>query len=160
MALSPKANYTDWSTATCRRNLVPTFLDRGVSHGQRGGSPTVINLSFLVRSRYFPLEYILIYPPKGWVNRIPNPLLLRKSDGAGNRTRDLWVSSQELWPVDHRGGPHKEYTSGKVSEWDNYKSWNRVGKKPCKISWTWMMWGHELWMKAHQLPYQAMNGIH
>jgi hypothetical protein len=49
MALSPQANYTDWSTATCRRNLVPTFVDRGVSRGHRGGSPTVVNISFLDR---------------------------------------------------------------------------------------------------------------
>jgi hypothetical protein len=35
------------------RNLVPTFMDRGVSRGQRGGSPTVVILSFLDRSRYF-----------------------------------------------------------------------------------------------------------
>jgi hypothetical protein len=47
VALSPRANYTDWPTATCRRNLVPIFVDRGVSRGQRGGSPTVVNLSFL-----------------------------------------------------------------------------------------------------------------
>jgi hypothetical protein len=47
MILSPQANYTDWATATCRRNLVSTFADRGVSRGQRGGSPTVVNLSFL-----------------------------------------------------------------------------------------------------------------
>jgi hypothetical protein len=46
VALSPQANYTDWATATCRRNLVPTFVDRGVSRGQRGGSPKVVNLSF------------------------------------------------------------------------------------------------------------------
>jgi hypothetical protein len=39
MVLSPQAKYTDWATATCRRNLVPTFVDRGVSRGQRGGSP-------------------------------------------------------------------------------------------------------------------------
>jgi hypothetical protein len=51
MVLSPQANYTDWATATCRRNLVPTFVDRGVSRGQRGGSPTVVNLSFLDRTR-------------------------------------------------------------------------------------------------------------
>jgi hypothetical protein len=25
VALSPRVNHTDWSTATCRRNLVPTF---------------------------------------------------------------------------------------------------------------------------------------
>jgi hypothetical protein len=31
VALCPEANYTGWATATCRRNLVPTFVDRGVS---------------------------------------------------------------------------------------------------------------------------------
>jgi hypothetical protein len=56
VALSPRANYTDWSTATCRRNLVPTFVDRGVSRVQRGGSLTVVNLSFLDRSRYFSFK--------------------------------------------------------------------------------------------------------
>jgi hypothetical protein len=43
VALSPRANYTDWATATCQRNLVQTFVDRGVSRGQRGGSPAVVN---------------------------------------------------------------------------------------------------------------------
>jgi hypothetical protein len=47
LSLSSRANYTDWATATCRRNIVPAFVDRGVSRGQRGGSPTVVNLSFL-----------------------------------------------------------------------------------------------------------------
>jgi hypothetical protein len=31
------------------------FVDRGVSRGQRGGSPTVVNLSFLDQNRYFSL---------------------------------------------------------------------------------------------------------
>jgi hypothetical protein len=53
VALSPRANYTDRATATYRRNLVPTFVDRGVSRGQRGGSPTVVNLSFLDRIMQF-----------------------------------------------------------------------------------------------------------
>jgi hypothetical protein len=56
VALSPRANYTDWATATCRRNWVSTFVYRGVSRGQRGGSPTVVNLSFLDRSRYFSFK--------------------------------------------------------------------------------------------------------
>jgi hypothetical protein len=56
VALSPRTNYTDWATTTCRRNLVPTFPDRGVSRGQRGGSPTVVNLSFLDQSRYFSFK--------------------------------------------------------------------------------------------------------
>jgi hypothetical protein len=41
----------------------------------------------------------------GWVDPVPDPLLLRKSGSAGYRTRDLWVSSEELWSLDHRGGP-------------------------------------------------------
>jgi hypothetical protein len=56
VALSPRAKYTDWSTATCQRNLVSTFVDRGVSRGQRGGSLTVVNLSFLDRSLYFSFK--------------------------------------------------------------------------------------------------------
>jgi hypothetical protein len=51
MAFSPQANYTILATAIFRRNLVPTFVDRGVSRGQRGGYPTVVNLSFLDQSR-------------------------------------------------------------------------------------------------------------
>jgi hypothetical protein len=52
-AFSPQANCTDWATATCRRNLVQTFVNRGVLHGQHGGSPMVTNLSFLDQSCYF-----------------------------------------------------------------------------------------------------------
>jgi hypothetical protein len=33
--------------------LVPTFADRGVSSGRRGGSHTVVNLSFLDRTATF-----------------------------------------------------------------------------------------------------------
>jgi hypothetical protein len=56
VAYSRQVNYTDRSTATCWRNLVPTFVDRGVSRGQRGRSPTVVNLSFLDWSHYFSFK--------------------------------------------------------------------------------------------------------
>jgi hypothetical protein len=46
---------------------------------------------------------------------VPNPLLLRNAGSAGNRTRDLWVCSQELWPLDHRGGPNMSWVI-----------WNRI----------------------------------
>jgi hypothetical protein len=49
MALSPRANYTDWATATCQLNLVSTFVDGRVSRGQRVGSSTVVNLNLLDR---------------------------------------------------------------------------------------------------------------
>jgi hypothetical protein len=65
-----------------------------VSRGQRGGSPTVINLSFLDRSRYFSFKQLLIYSHKGGVDPVTDPLLLRKSGSAGNRTPDLWDCSQ------------------------------------------------------------------
>jgi hypothetical protein len=38
------------------------------------------------------------------VDPVPEPLLLRKSGSAGNRTLDLWICSQELLPLDHTGG--------------------------------------------------------
>jgi hypothetical protein len=40
------------------------------------------------------------------VDPVPDPLRLRKYGSAGNRTRDLWICRQKLWPLDHRGG-HK-----------------------------------------------------
>jgi hypothetical protein len=38
------------------------------------------------------------------VDPVPDALLLRKPGSAGNGTRDLWICSQKLWPLDHRGG--------------------------------------------------------
>jgi hypothetical protein len=43
VALSPPAKYIDWAAATFREILVPTFA-RGVPSGQRGGTPTAVNL--------------------------------------------------------------------------------------------------------------------
>jgi hypothetical protein len=101
VALSPQAKYTDWATAICRRNLVPTFAARRVSRGQRRGSHTAVNLSFLDRSRYFCFQVALHLSSRGWLDHVPDPLLLRKSGSVGNRTRDHWVCRQELWPLDH-----------------------------------------------------------
>jgi hypothetical protein len=55
VALSLQVNYTSWATITCQWNLVPSFVDRGVSRGRRSGSPTVVNLSFLDQSSSFIL---------------------------------------------------------------------------------------------------------
>jgi hypothetical protein len=96
MAFSPQANSADWATATGRRILVSTFVDRGVSRGQRGGTPTAVNLSFLDRSHYFFLQVTPHFCSRGSLDPVPDPLLLKKSDSPGNRTRDVWASSQEL----------------------------------------------------------------
>jgi hypothetical protein len=65
---------------------------------------------FLGRSRYvFSLVAPQLYS-RGWVDSVPNPLLLRKSGSAGNQTRDLWICRQNLWPVGHRGS-HTDYNA-------------------------------------------------
>jgi hypothetical protein len=56
VAFSPQANYTEWATATGQQILVPTFVDKGVLHGQCGRTPTVANLSFIDQSCYFSFK--------------------------------------------------------------------------------------------------------
>jgi hypothetical protein len=66
-------------------------------------TPTAVNLGFLDRSRYFSVQVAPQLSSQGWVNSVTVPLLLTKSGSAGNRTRDLCICSQKLWPLDHRG---------------------------------------------------------
>jgi hypothetical protein len=60
--------------------------------------PTAVNLSFLDWSRYSFIQVAPQLSSRGWVDPVPDLLLLR------SRTRDLWICSQKLWPLDHRGG--------------------------------------------------------
>jgi hypothetical protein len=64
--------------------LVPTFADRGC--GQHNGSLGRI-LDFLDRSRYFFFQVAPQLYSRGWVDPVPDPLLLRKSGRARNRTQ-------------------------------------------------------------------------
>jgi hypothetical protein len=90
--------------------LVLTFVDRGVLRGQRGGSPRpLISVFYTGVATFLPSSSSFILT-RAWVDPIPDPLLLRKFGSAGYRTRDLWVSSQELWPLDHRGGLTEDAT--------------------------------------------------
>jgi hypothetical protein len=104
MALSHQASYTNWQTAAGQKILMPTFADWGMSRGQCGGTPMAVNLSFLDRSSYFFSQVATHLSSQGWGDSVPDPILLRKSGSAGNQNGDLWVYSQELWPLDHRGG--------------------------------------------------------
>jgi hypothetical protein len=76
---------------------VPTFADRGVSRGQRACPPRPLILLFLDRGPCLYLQIALNLSSRGLVNPVLDPLLLRMSVSAGNRTRELWVCSQELW---------------------------------------------------------------
>jgi hypothetical protein len=71
---------------------------------------------FLDRSRYYFFQVAPQLYSRGWVDPVPDPPLLRKSGSAGNGTRDLWIHSQELWPLDHRSGTYgikkKSYSIG------------------------------------------------
>jgi hypothetical protein len=62
--------------------LVPTFADRGC-HVVSATIPAAVNLSFLDRSRYFFVQVAPQLSSRGWVDPVPDPLLLRKSGSAG-----------------------------------------------------------------------------
>jgi hypothetical protein len=104
---SLQANYTDRATAACSARLVPnqplrvTDLARSAKRIQ-----TVVNLGFLDQSRYFLIQ---VAPQLSWSWVDP---VLRKYGRVGNRTRDLWICSQKLWPLDHRGGLTLAHKSG------------------------------------------------
>jgi hypothetical protein len=84
--------------------VVPTFLaDRGCCVVSATDPPGRI-LGFLDRSRYYFFQVAPQLYSRGWVDPIPEPLPLRKFGSAGNRTQDLCICSQKLWPLDHRGG--------------------------------------------------------
>jgi hypothetical protein len=46
VAFSPQANYTDWATATCRRNLVPTLWIEGC-RVVSAADPLLVNLQHI-----------------------------------------------------------------------------------------------------------------
>jgi hypothetical protein len=70
--LSLRANYTDRENTACRCS-------------QHCGSLGHI-LGFLDRSRYFFFQVAPQLYSRGWVDPVPDPLLLRKCGSGGNRT--------------------------------------------------------------------------
>jgi hypothetical protein len=101
--LSPEKELYRPSDRRLSTKLVSTFVGRGLSRGQHNGSLRPYSrfyrqkpLFFLSSSSTFVLTR-LTWP-------FPDSLLLRKSGSAGNRTRNIWICSQKLWPQDYRGG--------------------------------------------------------
>jgi hypothetical protein len=90
--------------------LVPTFADRRCRLVS-ATDPYCRIFGFLDRSRFI---YIPVSPQmysRGWVDRVPDPLLLRKSGSAGNRTR---ASGSVARNSDHYHSTRNWYT-GKVN---------------------------------------------
>jgi hypothetical protein len=77
--LSPQANYTDWlSDRRLSAKLVPTLADRGCH---------VVSATNPPQSLISIFETAPQLSSWGWVDPVPDPLLLRKSGSAGNRNR-------------------------------------------------------------------------
>jgi hypothetical protein len=94
----PLANYADQATAACWRSCA-NFCGEVVAWSVQW-IPPVVTLGFLDRSRYYFFQVAPQLSSRGWVDPVPDPLLLRKSGSAGNRTQNLWICSQKLWPLD------------------------------------------------------------
>jgi hypothetical protein len=69
--------------------LVPTFAD-GWCRVVSATDPYCSIRNFLDPSRYFFFQVDFQLYARGWVDPVPDPLLLR--------------NSQKLWPLNHRGG--------------------------------------------------------
>jgi hypothetical protein len=68
--------------------------------------PTAVNFNFLdPEPLLFHSNSSSIILTRGWVDPVPDPLLLRKSGSAENWIMDLRICSQKLWPLDHGRGP-------------------------------------------------------
>jgi hypothetical protein len=67
--------------------LVPTFAGRGCRVVSVAEDPLGRDLGFLDRSRYFFFQVAPQLYSRGWVDPVPDPLLLRKCGSAGNQTR-------------------------------------------------------------------------
>jgi hypothetical protein len=97
-----RANYADRATAAFWGSSTNFLRIEDIAWSAQR-IPTVVNLYFLDRSRYIFFQVAPQLFSRGWVDPVPNPLLFRKSGSAENETRDLWICSQKLWPLDHRG---------------------------------------------------------
>jgi hypothetical protein len=89
-------NWTPWPESASEQyrpsdrglsaKLVPTSADTGC-HVVSVTDPYGRILGFLDRSHYFFFQVDSQFYSRGWVDPVPEPLFLRKSGSAGNRTR-------------------------------------------------------------------------
>jgi hypothetical protein len=75
---------------------MPTFAGREGVAWSAQRIPTTVNLGFLDWSPYFFIQVASQLSSRARVDPVSDPLLVRKSGRARNRTRDLWICSQKL----------------------------------------------------------------
>jgi hypothetical protein len=100
-SLIPWATYTDRATATCWQSMCQLFRIEGATWS--AWHPYGRILDFLDQNRYSFFQVVPQLYPWGWVDPVPDQLLVRKSGSGGNRTRTS-ESIARNWPQDHRGG--------------------------------------------------------
>jgi hypothetical protein len=79
------------------------FADRGC-HVISVTNPYGHIPGFVDRSRYYFFQVAPQLHSRGWADPVPDPIFFLFFVVHGNRTRDLRICSQELWPLDHIGG--------------------------------------------------------
>jgi hypothetical protein len=109
-----------------------------VSRGQWNGSPRPLNLGFIDRSRYFFIQAAPQLPSRGWMDPVPDLLLLRKSGSAGNRTRDHLYIERES------GGEREQACMSWVS------NGRMIGEYELEIMWD--KCGHSLNWSTSTIP--------
>jgi hypothetical protein len=95
MALQPTSGPYLSSDRRLSTKLVPAFADRGC-HVVSVANLHSRNFDFIDRSRYYFFQVAPQMSSRGWVDPVPDPLLLRKSSSAGNRTRNPCICVQKL----------------------------------------------------------------
>jgi hypothetical protein len=98
--LSPRANYTDRATAACQRSDCQLLRIEGATW--LAWNPYGRILGFLDRSRYILFQVASQLYSRGWVDPVPDPVLFFLV--VPGIEPGLRICSQELWPLDHRGG--------------------------------------------------------
>jgi hypothetical protein len=87
-SLSLRANYTDKVTAACRWSYCHLLQIEDVAWSA-WRIPYSLIIAFLDQSRYFSFQVASQLYSRGWVDPVPDLVLLKKSGSSGNRT---WTS--------------------------------------------------------------------
>jgi hypothetical protein len=113
VVFSPQANFTDLSIAAAGE-VVSTFAGReccvvGATNpfGRQSEFPRPEPLLFVSSCSSIILTRLS--------ETSSRPATPRRTDSARNRNQHLWISNQEHWPLDHRGGPETPQAGQLVS---------------------------------------------